>query len=98
MFSQGSRWGRRNDRAGVAFVANGIVAAHREYLALGGLGFQLGDGRLTYGLEKIVEGFYTAHVWRGVFAAYGLQYVTNPGYNMVRGPVFVSSARLHIDF
>jgi high affinity Mn2+ porin len=98
VFSQGSRWGRRNDRAGVAFVANGIVAAHREYLALGGLGFQLGDGALTYGLEKIVESFYTAHVWRGVFLAYDLQYANNPGYNMARGPVFISSVRLHVEF
>jgi carbohydrate-selective porin OprB len=98
VFSQGSRWGRRNDRAGVAFVANGIVAAHREYLALGGLGFQLGDGGLAYGLEKIVEGFYTAHVWRGVFVSYDLQHATNPGYNAARGPALISSVRLHVDF
>jgi high affinity Mn2+ porin len=98
VFSQGSRWGRPNDRAGVAFVANGIVAAHREYLAFGGLGFQLGDGGLTYGLEKIVESFYTAHLWRGVFVACDLEHANNPGYNMARGPVFISSVRLHVDF
>jgi high affinity Mn2+ porin len=97
-FSQGTRWGRRDDRAGVAVVANGIVAAHQEYLALGGLGFQLGDGALSYGLEKIVEGFYTTHVWRGVFVSYDVQHVSNPGYNTVRGPVLVSTGRLHVDF
>jgi high affinity Mn2+ porin len=97
-FSKGARWGRRNDRAGVAFVANGIVAAHQEYLALGGLGFQLGDGGLTYGPEKIVEGFYTAHVWRGFFTSFDLQHINNPAYNMARGPVLVPALRLHVDF
>jgi len=96
-FSKGTQWHRTNDRAGVAFVANGIVAAHREYLALGGLGFQLGDGALTYGSEKIFEGFYTAHIWRGIFAAFDLQHINNPGYNMARGPVVVPAVRLHLD-
>lgn len=97
-FSKGTRWARRNDRAGVAFVANGIVAAHREYLALGGLGFQLGDGALTYGPEKIFEGFYAAHLWRGFFASFDLQHVNNPGYNIDRGPVIVPALRVHVDF
>src|SRR5271155_3568587 len=92
-FSKGNAWRRRNDRAGVAFVANGIVAAHQQYLALGGLGFLLGDGGLTYGPEKIVEGFYTAHVWRGFFASFDLQHVNNPGYNQDRGPVTVPTMR-----
>jgi len=97
-FSKGTRWHRKNDRAGVAFVANGIVAAHQQYLALGGDGFQLGDGGLTYGPEKIFEGFYTAHVWRGFFTSFDLQHINNPGYNMARGPVLVPSLRLHVDF
>ncbi|MFZ0774573.1 MAG: carbohydrate porin [Candidatus Sulfotelmatobacter sp.] len=97
-FSKGNPWHRRNDRAGVAFVANGIVAAHQQYLALGGLGFVLGDGGLTYGPEKIFEGFYDAHVWRGVFASFDLQHINNPGYNMARGPVTVGGLRLHVEF
>jgi hypothetical protein len=97
-FTRGSAWHRPNDRAGAVFVANGIVAAHQQYLALGGLGFLLGDGGLTYGPEKIFEGFYTAHVWRGVFTSFDLQHVNNPGYNKARGPVIVPALRLHIDF
>ncbi len=97
-FAKGSLWHRRNDRAGVAFVANGIVAAHQQYLALGGLGFLLGDGGLTYGPEKIFEGFYTAHLWRGFFASFDLQHINNPGYNMVRGPVTVPGVRFHTEF
>jgi len=97
-FTKGEPWRRRNDRAGVAFVANGIVAAHQQYLALGGLGFLLGDGALTYGHEKILEGFYTAHLWRGLFASFDLQHINNPGYNKDRGPVTVPGLRLHVDF
>jgi high affinity Mn2+ porin len=97
-FTKGDTWRRRNDRAGVVFVANAIVAAHQQYLALGGLGFILGDGALSYGPEKIFEGFYTAHVWRGLFASFDLQHVNNPGYNMARGPVLVPGLRFHVDF
>ena len=94
----GSRWRRPNDRAGLAFVSNGLSQPHREYLRLGGLGFLLGDGTLTYGREQIVESYYTAHLWRGVFASAGFQFVDHPGYNRDRGPVAVEAARLHVDF
>ncbi|MGA8224038.1 MAG: carbohydrate porin [Candidatus Acidiferrales bacterium] len=97
-FAAGDAWDRRNDRAGVAFVANGIVASHQQYLALGGLGFLLGDGKLTYGPEKIFEGFYTAHLWRGLFTSFDLQHFNNPGYNKARGPVIVPALRVHVDF
>src|ERR1700752_976210 len=98
VFSTGDRWKRRNDRTGVAFVANGIVKAHQQYLALGGLGFLLGDGRLTYGPEKIVEAFYTVHLWRGFFASFDVQHINNPGYNKDRGPVLVPGVRAHVAF
>ena len=94
----GTRWLRPLDRAGVAMVSNGLSAPHREYLALGGLGFLLGDGGLRYGRENIVEAYYTAHAWRGVSASGGLQFVDHPGYNQDRGPVVVEMLRLHVDF
>ena len=97
-FTTGERWKRRNDRAGVAFVLNGIVAAHQQYLALGAKGFLLGDGALTYGHEKIFEGFYTAHIWRGIFGTFDIHHINNPGYNQDRGPVVVPGVRLHVDF
>ena len=97
-FSKGESWHRRNDRAGIVFSMNGIVAAHQNYLALGGVGFLLGDGALTYGHEKIFESFYTGHMWRGLFASFDLQHVNNPGYNKARGPVLVPGLRFHVDF
>lgn len=97
-FMNGNPWHRDDDRAGVVFVANGIVASHQQYLALGGLGFLLGDGGLTYGPEKITEAFYTAHVWKGFFGSFDVQRIYNPGYNKARGPVIVPALRLHCDF
>ena len=97
-FFSGAQWHRKNDRAGAVFVANGIVAAHQQYLADGGLGFLLGDGALTYGPEKVFEGFYTLHLWRGFFASFDIQHVNNPGYNQARGPITVPGLRFHVDF
>lgn len=88
----------RDHRAGLAVVANAIGLAHRDYLASGGLGFLLGDGRLNYGREKIVEAYYTARVLRGIFASLDVQHITNPGYNRDRGPVWVPGARVHMEF
>src|SRR6266481_8330127 len=94
----GARWHRKQDRAGVAFVSNGIKKDHQIYLADGGLGFLLGDGRLNYGRENILESYYTAHVWRGIYVAPGVQHISNPGYNRDRGPVLVPTLRLHVEF
>ncbi len=93
----GARWKRPLDRVGAAFVTNAISRDHQLYLALGGQGFLLGDGKLTYGRENIVEGYYTLHLWRGVFAAFDLQHINNPGYNRDRGPVLVPGLRLHLE-
>ena len=94
----GKRWGRKFDRAGLAFVTNGISRDHQQYLSLGGLGFLLGDGRLNYGRENIVETYYTLHAWRGAYPSFGFQYVNHPGYNRDRGPVLVPTLRLHLEF
>jgi hypothetical protein len=93
----GRLWNRSQDRLGAAVASNGLSQPHRKYLALGGQGFLLGDGALTYGREAIVETYYTAHVWRGVSASGGLQYIAHPGYNRDRGPVLVEMLRLHIE-
>lgn len=94
----GALWHRKYDRAGVAFVSNGISKDHQNYLADGGLGFLIGDGALRYGRENIMESYYTAHIWRGIYVAPGIQHINNPGYNRARGPVLVPSFRLHTEF
>jgi high affinity Mn2+ porin len=96
--AQGNPWKRKLDRAGFAFISNGISRDHQEYLRLGGLGFVLGDGNLNYGRETIEEAYYTAHVWRGIFTSFDLQHINNPGYNRARGPVLAPALRLHVEF
>ena len=94
---RGDPWRRPGDKVGLAAVSNGLSEPHREYLAAGGHGFLLGDGGLRYGRESIVEAYYTAYLWRGLFAAADLQLIRNPGYNQDRGPVVVGSLRLHVE-
>ena len=94
----GRRWSRADDKLGLAFVSNAIKRDHQAYLALGGLGFLLGDGRLNYAREDILEGYYTLHAWRGVYYSLDAQWIHHPGYNRDRGPVLVEALRMHVDF
>jgi hypothetical protein len=94
----GKRWNRAEDKVGLAVVSNAIKKDHQNYLKLGGLGFLLGDGNLSYGRESIVESYYTVQAWRGLFYALDVQHIQNPGYNTARGPVWVGSLRMHVDF
>jgi high affinity Mn2+ porin len=94
----GDAWGRKDDRIGTAFEIGGISGQHREYLALGGLGFILGDGHLNYGHEAVSETYYTARVVSGLYMAVQLSVINNPGYNRDRGPVVVPGVRAHVDF
>jgi len=90
---------RPDNNFGLAFIVNGISAAHRNYLNAGGYGFILGDGRLThYGEEQIVEAFYKVKLIPAVWVTADYQFVVNPGYNRDRGPVQIFALRTHIEF
>jgi hypothetical protein len=94
----GPAWHRSHDKIGLAVVSNAIKRDHQHYLGYGGLGFLLGDGKLNYGRENIVESYYDLHAWRGLFYAIDVQHVSDPGYNRDRGPAWVGSVRAHVDF
>jgi high affinity Mn2+ porin len=94
---RGDAWHRKDDKLGIAFVSNAISGDHREYLALGGSGFLLGDGKLNYGRENIIETYYNTKLWHGVYASLDFQPIWNPGYNRARGPVFAGAVRLHFE-
>jgi high affinity Mn2+ porin len=94
----GTRWKRPEDTVATAFTAAGISGVHASYLAQGGLDFLIGDGRLEYGPECSWESYYRARLFPGFFATLDLQHITNPAYNEARGPVWVSSLRLHVEF
>ncbi|HEY1496130.1 MAG TPA: carbohydrate porin [Candidatus Solibacter sp.] len=94
----GERWKRPHDTAATAVTVAGLSAVHAEYLAHGGLDFLIGDGALTYGKEIVSETYYSAQVFSGGFVTLDLQHVTNPAYNKDRGPVWIGSLRLHLEW
>lgn len=94
----GAHWGRDADRFGAAVLQHGIVAVHRQYLAAGGVGFLLGDGRLTYGDERIVESYYRLQVGEYVHIGPDAQVIMNPGYNRDRGTVTLLAARCNLRY
>jgi high affinity Mn2+ porin len=95
---QGSWWSRPEDTLGLAVVVNGLSKDHHDYLAAGGLGFILGDGRLTYGPETIFEAYYQARFMKSLFVSLDFQFVSDPGYNRDRGPVSIIGLRVHVEF
>ena len=95
---KGTRWRRKDDVVATAFAAAGISGVHAVYLAMGGLDFLIGDGKLNYAPEYLWESYYSAHVVRGFYATFDVQHYNNPAYNHDRGPVLVESIRLHIEF
>ena len=94
----GSHWKSPSDSLGLALVSDGLCASHARYLADGGLGFLLGDGKLNYGRENVMETYYQRMFGKYVSAALDFQWIDHPGYNCDRGPVPVLSARLHVEF
>lgn len=88
-------WGRAGDHIGAALALNGLVPAHARYLRAGGVDFQLGDGRLRYAVETVVEAFYALHLGRSLELTADLQAIANPGMNADRGPAFAAGLRLH---
>ena len=94
---RGSWWRRPGDSFGAAWVLNGLSDQHRDYLARGGLGFFLGDGQLDYRPEQIVEVYYSATTFRGLWFTLDYQHVANPGYNAERGPADFFGVRLHLE-
>jgi hypothetical protein len=95
---KGARWGRAQDNVGIAYGINGLSGDHRSYLAAGGLGFFLGDGRLNYATERVLETYYSWEPLKGLGVTLDWQRITSPGYNRDRGPVNIGSVRLHYEF
>jgi carbohydrate-selective porin OprB len=94
----GGAWGRPRDRAGVGLAVNALSGDHRSYLAAGGSGFLLGDGRLTYDNEEIIETYYRLQLGNYVQLSPDCQLIRNPGFNHDRGPVAFFALRVHAEY
>ncbi|MDT2020155.1 carbohydrate porin [Methylocella sp. CPCC 101449] len=95
---KGTAWGRPDDRIGIGGAINGLSKAHQNFLAAGGYGLLIGDGRLNYGTEKILETFYSVKVNNWATVTFDYQFISNPAYNTARGPASVFSMRAHAEF
>jgi high affinity Mn2+ porin len=91
----GVLWGRPGDAVALGIAASGLSSSHAGYLAAGGVGFQLGDGALSYAWEVATEAQYTLRIVRWVELTADLQAFWNPGMNAARGPVVLAGLRLH---
>ena len=94
----GTRWKRPNDTVATELTVGGISGVHASYLAHGGYDFLIGDGALQYGPEYAWESYYSARLFPGFFSTIDVQHVANPGYNQDRGPLWIYSLRLHIEY
>ena len=101
----GSHWRRPEDRVGLGLVVEGLAAPHHDYLAAGGSGFLLDDGRLNYAHEEILESYYRLQVFDGIGPlpvrlqlGPDVQLIRNPGFNHDRGPVRFYALRLHLEY
>ena len=95
---KGARWHRSEDTVGIGMVVNGISAAHRQYLAAGGLGITVGDGALDYRAERIVEGYYNWKIANHFHLTADYQLAEDPSYNHARGPVDLIALRFHTEY
>lgn len=94
----GVHWWRKDDCLGIAYGVNGLSTPHKEYLEAGGSGFMLGDGRLNYGYEQVLEAYYRVQLGSYIQISPDFQFIQNPGYNKDRGPVEVYGLRAHLSF
>lgn len=94
----GVHWQRAQDRLGIAFVDEALSRDHRDYLAAGGAGFVLGDGKLNYAHEQIAEAYYAFQPVAHITLSPDFQYIRNPGYNADRGPAKFAGLRAHLEW
>ena len=96
---KGASWGRPHDTIGLAGAFNQLSKTHANYSALGGLSVTIGDGRLSYSGEKVLETYYQFNIGKGrQYLMFDYQLVGNPAYNTDRGPISIFAMRVHGEF
>ena len=93
----GTAWHRSKDTLGVAGLAEGLSPQAQAYFAAGGLGVLIGDGRLNYRPEEVLEAYYALALTNWATITVDYQFFANPAYNADRGPVSIYAIRLHAE-
>jgi hypothetical protein len=96
--TRGTPWGRAQDLFGVGCGVGWISDSHAKYLRAGGIDGFIGDGGLTRGTERVIEAFYSLNVYGPSWLSADVQRISNPAYNIDRGPVTLLSGRIHSEF
>lgn len=94
----GNRWGRPKDALGLGYASNWLSNSHVAYLNLGGVDAFIGDGKINYQPEQVVDLYYKLNLLSFAWMTLDYQHIANPGYNADRGPVDVYGVRAHFEF
>jgi len=95
---KGTDWGRAQDTVGFSLIGNELSRDRRDYLQAGGISFFIGDGKIRYRPEIILESYYNWNVAKHTWFTADYQHIANPAYNADRGPVEVFGLRLHFEY
>ena len=95
---KGSRWGRGKDSIGLGYGQSWISKEHVAYLSMGGVDGFIGDGKINYKPEQVVDIYYQWHVLKSTWITLDYQHLANPAYNADRGPVDIYNGRVHFEF
>jgi hypothetical protein len=95
---KGLRWGREKDAVGLGYAQSWISKTHAAYLNMGGIDGFIGDGKINYKPEQVVDIYYQWHVVRSAWLSVDYQHLANPAYNADRGPINIYGARVHFEF
>jgi high affinity Mn2+ porin len=83
---------------GAALVVSGLSHQHEAYLAGGGSGFLIGDGKLDYSPEILGELYLRVGLTPEISLGVNYQPILHPAFNSDRGPVHIFTARAHVAF
>ncbi len=95
---KGMRWGREKDSVGLGYGQSWISSQHVAYLNMGGVDGFIGDGKINYKPEHVVDIYYQWHAVKSTWLTFDYQYLANPAFNTDRGPVNIYNARVHFEF
>ena len=95
---KGLRWGRVKDSVGIGYAESWISKEHVAYLNAGGVDGFIGDGKINYRSEKVMDIYYQFHAFQSTWLSLDYQYLANPAYNADRGPVDIYGGRVHFEF
>ena len=95
---KGTRWGRAKDSIGLGYAQSWISQEHAAYLNIGGIDGFIGDGKISYKPEQVVDVYYQWHAFPSTWITLDYQHLANPGFNADRGPVDIYNGRVHFEF